>query len=83
MTANRNDSVSILNHWDSLQSDVSASILKSNYAKLLARSILASSKDFGSYRICDQRMLRLACAPTPSRQTIRRLYTQCIEIDEG
>ena len=39
MTSNRNDSVKILNHWYSFKSDISASFLKSNYAKLLARSI--------------------------------------------
>ena len=39
MTSDRNDSVKILNHWDSFLPDISASILKNNYAKLLARSI--------------------------------------------
>ena len=39
MTSDRNDSVKILNHCDSFLPDISASILKSNYAKLLATSI--------------------------------------------
>ena len=39
MTSDRNDSVKVLNHWDSFLPDISASILKSNHAKLLARSI--------------------------------------------
>ena len=43
MTSDRNDSVKILNHWDSFLPDISDSILKSNYAKLLARSIVEDS----------------------------------------
>ena len=39
MTSNRNDSVKIVNHWDSFIPGISASFLKSNYAKLLAKSI--------------------------------------------
>ena len=39
ITSDRNDSVRILSHWTSFLPDISASILKSNYAKLLARSI--------------------------------------------
>ena len=39
MTSDRNDSLKIFNHLDSFLPYVSASILKSNYAKLLARSI--------------------------------------------
>ena len=44
MTLDRNDSVKVLNHWDSFLPDISASILKSNYAKLLARSIYEIEK---------------------------------------
>ena len=40
MTSDRNDSVKSFNHWDSFLPDISASSLKSNYAKLLARSIV-------------------------------------------
>ena len=39
MTSDKNDSVKIFNHWDSFLTDISVSILKSNYAKLLAKSI--------------------------------------------
>ena len=39
ISSDRNDSVKIFNHWTSFISDIFASILKSNYAKLLARSI--------------------------------------------
>ena len=42
MTSDRNDSVKNLNHWDSFLPDISDSILKSNYAKLLARRIYVS-----------------------------------------
>ena len=39
MTSDRNNRVKIFNHWYSFLPDISASILKSNYANLLARSI--------------------------------------------
>ena len=39
MPSYRNDSVNIFSHWDSFLPDISTSILKSNYAKHLARSI--------------------------------------------
>ena len=39
ITSDRNDSVKILNHWTSFLPDISASILKSNYDKLLASGI--------------------------------------------
>ena len=39
-----NDSVKILNHWDSFLPGISASILKSNYVQLLARSICIMTK---------------------------------------
>ena len=40
MTSDRNDSIKILNHWDSFLPDISASFSKSNYAKLLAEIII-------------------------------------------
>ena len=43
MTSDRNDSVKILNFTDSFLPDISASFLKSNYAKLLAKSIFLAS----------------------------------------
>ena len=43
MTSDRNYSVKILNHCDSFLPNISASILKSNYAKLLARSIYSTT----------------------------------------
>ena len=39
MTSDRNDSVNILNHWDLFLPDISASLLESNYANLLAMSL--------------------------------------------
>ena len=45
MTSDGNDSLKILNHLDSFLPDVSASILKSNYAKLLVRSIFVTIDD--------------------------------------
>ena len=42
LTSDRNDSVKILNHWDTFLPDITASFLKNNYAKLLAKSILTA-----------------------------------------
>ena len=52
MTSDRNNSVKISNHWDSFLPDISASILKSNYAKLLARSIYSVDEYKWRYERC-------------------------------
>ena len=49
ITSDRNNSVKILNHWTSVLPDISASFLKSNYAKLLARSIFQLLNLIGIY----------------------------------
>ena len=43
----------------------------------------ASSWDYGSYHIGDQRRLRRACASAQSRQSLRCSHTWTMEIDEG
>ena len=42
----------------------------------------ASSWDYGTYHIGDQRRLRRACASAQSRQSIRCLHTWSLEVDE-
>ena len=43
----------------------------------------ASSWDYGTYHIGDQRRLRQACASAQSRQSLCCLHTWSIEVDEG
>ena len=40
MTSYMNDSAKIFNHWGSFKSDISASFLKSNYAKLFGEEYI-------------------------------------------
>ena len=46
-------------------------------------SIWASSWDYGTYHIGDQRRLRRACASVQSRQSLRCSHTWSMEVDEG
>ena len=46
-------------------------------------NIWASSWDYGSYHIGDQRRLRWACASAQSRQSLHCLHTWSMEVDEG
>ena len=50
---------------------------------LVLEDYWASSWDYGTYRIGDQRRLRRACACTQSRQSLRCLHTWSMEVDEG
>ena len=43
----------------------------------------ASSWDYGTYHICNQRRLRRACASAQFRQSLRCSHTWNIEVDEG
>ena len=45
--------------------------------------IRASSWDYGTYHIGDQRWLRRPCASAQSRQSLRCSHTWSIEVDEG
>ena len=42
----------------------------------------ASSWDYGTYHIGDQRRLRLACTSTQSRQSLRCSHIWSMEVDE-
>ena len=48
-----------------------------------AQYIWASSWDYSTYHIGDQRRLRRACASAQSRQSLRCSYTWSMEVDEG
>ena len=43
----------------------------------------ASSWDYGTYHIGDQRWLKRACASAQSRQSLRCVHTWSMEVDEG
>ena len=50
---------------------------------VIFKTILASSWDYGTYHIGDQRRLRRACASAQSHQGLRCSHTWSIEIDKG
>ena len=47
------------------------------------KNILASARDFGNYRICEQRKIRRACAYAQSRLSLCLSRTQRQDIAEG
>ena len=53
------------------------------YQIRLTRSNWASSWDYDTYRIGDQRRLRWACASAQSHQSLRCSHTWTMEVDEG
>ena len=44
--------------------------------------IWATSGEFGTYRLCEQRRFRRACASAQSRQTLRCLLMQAVSQEE-
>ena len=48
----------------------------------LANSNWAASSEFGTYRLCEQRRFRRACASTQSRQNLRCLLIQAVSQEE-
>ena len=44
--------------------------------------IWANTWDFGTYRFVEQRRLMRACANAQTRQSLHRLYTQSMDVDE-
>ena len=52
-------------------------------ASFLLKAQWASSWDYGTYRIGEQRRLRRDCASAQSRQSLRCSHTQRMEVDEG
>ena len=47
------------------------------------KGVWASSWDYGTYHIGDQRRLRWTCASAQSRQSLRLSHTWSMEVDEG
>ena len=48
----------------------------------MSRIIWAASSEFGTYRICDQRRFRRACASAQSRQNLRCSLIQTVSQEE-
>ena len=57
--------------------------ISSAWSKEWKYEIWASSRDYGTYHIGDQRRHRRACASAQSRQSLRCSHTWSIEVNEG
>ena len=58
-------------------------LMKSFNQKMASLRNWASSLDYGTYHIGDQRRLRRACASAQSHQSLRCSHTWSMEVDEG
>ena len=59
---------------------ISSNDVKQNFDNIV--NIWASSWDYGTYHIGDQRRLRWACASAQSHHSLRCSHTWSVEIDE-
>ena len=53
-----------------------------NFSLLVFKYIWTASSEFGTYRLCEQRRFRRACAPAQSRQSLRCLLIQAVSQEE-
>ena len=69
--------------WESLKKQRRDNRLILLYKGLKGKAIWASSWDYDTYHIGDQRRFRRACASAQSRQSLRCSHTRSMEVDEG
>ena len=51
-------------------------------SKCVPMHIWTASSEFGTYRLCEQRRFRRACASAQSRQNLRRSLIQAVSQEE-
>ena len=73
----------LLSDWPDAQADLSLRWAHSHFVGFVTMQIiLAAPSEFGTYRICEQRRFRRACASAQSRQNLRCSLIQAVSQEE-